>query len=347
MTPSRFASKKYPNLYRLPSSKNWVFRKYSKTKGKEFYHSTGESKSEANAYAIGLAAYHEWLGLKDSGKENPRFDAYVDEMLARKLALPDADFSPNSKRSFRNSIMHLRGAFGHLRLDQVDEDRWEEFYSESLQLKPGQKFFNRRKTLIEVMRKAQRDGFIKRLPEFKNPDPETNAGQYLSDETVEKILAAAAPQTRLLIEIMWRQGARPGEVLQYRWDMIRWNEGKHGAIHIPPQITKTRRDRTIPLNPRVAQLLRAAQSQATSPYVFPSPKAPSLPMASYKTAWNAACRRAGVTADIYDLRRTFISNQAKKGSPIVYVAKYVDSSVTMIERFYAKVNLDVFGGISG
>jgi integrase len=375
MTPSRYASKKYPNLYKLPSSKNWVFRKYSHVKGKEFKFSTGESKSEAKAHEIGHREYLKWLGLKEAGVEQPLFGQYLDEVETRKLALPESDFSTNSKRSFSNSANHLRRAFGHLRIDQVAEDEWEQYYSSELATNPDQKLFNRRKILIEIMRKAQRDGFIKRLPEFKNPDPETDAGQYLKDELVERILVRASDSTELLGYIMWKQGARPGEVLQYRWDMIRWDEGNHGSIHIPAVITKTRRSRTIPLQSEVAEMLRDRQSRATSPWIFPSPKDPQKPMVEFKTGWRAACRReacdrlckaAKAPEDrpgkpgpkrciglcrqvefptIYDLRRTFISNQARKGNPIVYVAKYVDSSVTMIERFYAKVNLDLFGGI--
>jgi integrase len=386
MTPSRYGSKKYPNLYRLPSSKNWVFRKYSKKKGKEFKFSTGESKSEALAHEIGQREYLKWLGLKDSEINRPLFEAFVEEMVARKLALPDADYSKNSKRSFQNSIAHLKQAFGHLHLDQVAEDEWESYYSAGLATDPSQKFFNRRKILIEVMRKAQRDGFIKRLPDYRNPDPETDTGQYLKDEIVERILDQASPTTELLIYILWKQGARPGEVLQYRWDMIRFDEGEHGSIHIPGmlsvpgeketrRITKTKRSRTIPLNSEVAYLLRCRKSTSQSDWVFPSPNDPGKPMVEFKTGWKSACRRMACLQTckgsklaairkgqpgpkrciglcrqvkhptIYDLRRTFISNQARKGSPIVYVAKYVDSSVTMIERFYAKSNLDLFGGL--
>lgn len=378
MTPSRYGSKKYPNLYRLPGSKNWVFRKYSNKKGKEFKFSTGESKSEAKAHEIGHREYLKWLGLKDSGIDRPLFDPFADEMLARKLALPDADYSKNSKRSFQNSITHLKQVFGHLHLDQITEDEWEAYYSAELAKNPNQKFFNRRKILIEVMRKAQRDGFLKRLPVFRNPDPETDAGQHLKDELVERILDQASPTTELLIYILWKQGARPGEVLQYRWDMIDWSEGAHGSIRIPASITKTRRSRTIPLQSEVAALLKErqkVQAHKTSPFLFPSQTDPAKPMVEYKTGWKSACRRMACLETckgakvapsrkgqpgprrciglcrqvkhptIYDLRRTFISNQARKGSPIVYVAKYVDSSVTMIERFYAKSNLDLFGGL--
>jgi integrase len=375
MTPSEFGSKKFRNLYKYPGSRFWVYRRYSQEKGKEFFYSTKEETSEKNAHAIGEAAYHKWLGLKQSDGENLCFDEYIEEILARKLALPDADFSPGSKRSFKNSATHLKRAFGHLYIDQVVERAWEDYYSLDLARKPDQKFFNRRKTLIEIMRKAQRDGLIKRLPVFNNPDPKTDAGQYLKDDYVERVMDQASPDTALLILILWKQGARPSEALQYRWEMIRFEEGKHGAIHIPAEITKTRRARTIPLQADVSDALKERQARAMGPWVFPSPVHEGKGMVEYKTGWVRACRReacqrvclgskeaaayagqpgprrcprlcrAVPLPTIYDLRRTFITNQAKKGSPILYVARYTDTSVTMIERFYAKVNLDVFGGI--
>jgi integrase len=354
MSPSKYASKRFPNLYKFPDSKNWVFRKYSASKGKEFRFSTGESKSEAKANAIGLQAYHEWLGLLESGKETIYFEEYAREQLDKKLALPDTEFSKSSKRSYKNSITHLIKAFGHLRLDQLDENQWEAYYSLEL-TKKKQKFFNRRKILIEITRRALREGIIQRLPEFKNPDPKASAGQYLSDETVLAILEKAQPTTRMLIEILWRQGARPGEVIQYRWDMIRWDEATYGAIHIPAEITKTRRARTIPLQSVVSERLKQwmlhqeklakRKGRALSPWIFPSWRNATLPMTEYKNGWKTACKGAKVKAVPYDLRRTFITNQAKLGRPILYVAKYTDTSIKMVEEIYAKVNLEVFGEI--
>lgn len=256
MSPSKYVSKRFPNLYKFPDSKNWVFRKYSASKGREFRFSTGESKSEAKANAIGLQAYHEWLGLKESEKETVYFSEYASETRDRKLALPDSDFAKASKRSFKHTTNQLIEVFGHLRLEQVDENVWEAYYSTEL-AKKKQKFYHRRKTLIEITRRAFREGLLPRIPEFKNPDPKPSAGQYLPDETVREIMEHCQPTGRMLVEILWRQGARPGEVLQYRWDMIRWDEGPHGAIHIPAEITKTRRARTIPLQSQVSSALKA------------------------------------------------------------------------------------------
>jgi hypothetical protein len=39
---------------------------------------------------------------------------------------------------------------------------------------------------------------------------------------------------------------------------------------------------------------------------------------------------------MYDLRHTWVTNQAKRGISVVFTAKYADTSVMMINNIYAK-----------
>ena len=43
--------------------------------------------------------------------------------------------------------------------------------------------------------------------------------------------------------------------LQWRWDMIKWNEPGHTWLEVPARITKTDRTRSIPLDETVSKLL--------------------------------------------------------------------------------------------
>lgn len=347
MTPrlASFKSKRFPNLYKYPTrSRNWVYRRFSPERDEDFTFSTGEEKNEKVAHDIGEAAYHKWLLLEPKGEGASGGPIYFGDFakanMDRKLARPDSDFSKNSKRTSKNATRHLIEAFGRLQLDRINEDRWEDYVAEVLRVKPV-KFFNRWKELNEIMRRAHRNGLIKRLPDFRNPDPKTDAGRALEDAEVQALLAAASPDTALLVEIIWRQGARPSEILAYEWDMIHWRRGKHGTIAIPGPITKTRREREIPLNSHIAELLRERKKGSSSRFIFPSPdtaKGGEFHIVEYKTGFNAAAQRAGIAdVTIYDLRRTFATNQAEKGRDRHWVAKYMDTSAQMLERIYVKV----------
>jgi integrase len=246
----------------------------------------------------------------------------------------------NTYRSFNNQIKnHILPAFGHLKPSQITPLKWNQYDSEERRKGKRTKLFNTRKALIEILNRAKDEGLIQVVPKLKNHDGESRAGKYMDASVVQRIMNAASPMTRLLIEIVYRMGARPGEVIQYEWSMIHWDEDKHGRIYIPGRITKTGRSRDIPLNSRISEMLKSLEHTTGSPFIFPSPAYPDKPIKSYKTGWNSACRRAGFMGDeyiLYDLRCTWVTNQAKRGINPVFTAKYSDTSIKMIEKIYAK-----------
>lgn len=358
----KFASKHYANLFKYPErSPFWIFRKYSAQKGAEFTHSTGEKSNEAKAYGIGMRAFNEWLG-KTATTE--LLGPFAQSLLNLKLKLPDDKFSPNSKRASSRDFGYIIEHFGHLRLDQMTSSRWEEHYTEALSEK-SQTFFNRRKALIEIMIRARRDGLIDQTPEYENPDSEPEEGEYLEDEWVKLVLTHShADDQSLLYDLLWKQGPRPGEALQYEWSMIKWKEGDHGYIHIPGRITKTRRPRNIPLNAFISQRLKDRQKTSKSCFIFPGRDNPDTHQVEYKTGWNGAKRRAMEDIDkelglkpnyppeqiahlregrkkiaassIYALRGTFITNCLDAGLSSTLIGKYCDTSSVMIDRRYAR-----------
>ncbi len=384
---SKYGSKQYPNLYRYPDSQNWVFKKYSSEKvwakivngkpvemrGREFRCSTGESRNAALAYKIGLEKYNAWLGrsiveeVAESG-QILTFGAFAGEILDKKLARPDVVFSKNSKRRTSADYGYLIKHFGHLRVDQMTPDRWQEHVDSELKLKP-QKFYNRRKALMEIMLKADAQGILPRegmtaheLEErlaFHNPDAAEDHGDYLEPADVRAALREASrektkePEKRAVLTIklltfwMWRMGARPSEILQYRWDMIRFKEGPHGKIYIPAAITKTRRARVINLNSRVSRYLKLRKKSAKSPWIFPA-KDPAEHIVEYRAEWDRIAAGAGLgAATIYWLRGSFITDALSRGYTSIDIGRYCDTSPKMIEKRYAKSRKSVMEDLAG
>ncbi|OFZ55003.1 MAG: hypothetical protein A2428_03260 [Bdellovibrionales bacterium RIFOXYC1_FULL_54_43] len=368
---SKYASKNYPNLYRYPDSPFWVFRKFSHEKKDEFKQSTGEAKNEAKAYRIGLDAYNEWLGHSGAGSKTITIRDLGLQILESKESK-----KANTKRTVRNQIKnHVIPAFGYLQPNQMNSLRWDRYDAQERvrkriskkgkELPPRTKLFNTRKALMEILNRAEELGYIRRVPELKNHDPAPEPPRYLERKQIRMILKNMVPgnvkkvegrelelfervaSTKLLAFIMWKQGARPNEVLQYRFSMINWNEGPHGSIHIPAIITKTGRPRTIPLNSRVSRVLKWVQQRVTSDLIFPSIKDPEKAQAAYDTAWNSACRRAGVEATIYNLRDTYITDALNRGISSSFIAKYVDNSAAMIDKRYAVAEKSIMERLAG
>jgi integrase len=361
--PKPFASKTYPNLFRYPGrSSSWVFRKYSSEKGKEFVRSTGEAKNEARAYRNGLEAFNAWLGRAVIDENVPIFGAYAARILALKLKQSLEDFRLESRAASERDYKYLIKHFGHLRVDQMTEAAWENHLAIELAQK-RQTFSNRRKALVEIMRRAVREGIIRIAPEYKNPDKKARAGEYLDDRWVALVLAEAdSDSQRLFYEILWRQGPRPREALRYRWDMIRWEEGPCGFIHIPAAISKTRRDRAIPLNPIIAKKLRERQGCVgwDSPFIFPARGNRAAPQTEYRKGWEGAKGRVVLRkeaqdlegregferATIYALRGTFVTNALELGLSSTFVGKYIDSSSKMIDQRYAARKLSAMVAVA-
>lgn len=274
------------------------------------------------------------------------FRDFALEYLKSKLINPTLRLS--TKSSFENQVIrHLIPAFGALPIDRIKNGEWINWVLDMQNQKKITRFFNARKTLIEILRAAESDGHIQKLPKLDNPDSIKDVGRVLEPKEVIKILWMSHKPFRFIFYVLWKMGCRPREVLQWEWPMIRWNEPGKTWIDIPPRISKTDRARSIPLNPEVSVLLRKRFDRGNrSQFVFPSKKDLRRPQMTYQSAWSVACRNAKISnAKPYDLRRTFITRCAAEGKPLIYVAKCLDTSTKMIESVYAKAQVDVMENI--
>ena len=140
-------------------------------------------------------------------------------------------------------------------------------------------------------------------------------GDVKSEE--ERLLAAASPHLRALIVAGMETGCRVGELLSLQWHQVRWDLNE---IHLPASKTKTRDQRDVPMTPNVRAVLdmrRQDPSGAEHPqdsYVFGNEIGQRI--GRVKRAWEAACRRAGITGlHFHDLRREAGSRMLEGGVP--------------------------------
>lgn len=272
-------------------------------------------------------------------KESITYGGLARQVLATKLK---SSLRENTKASFRHQQEnHLIPGFGRI---PMDSDRWGEIWLEwvSATRAKGQitRFFGARKAMIEVFVAAKKSGVIQKMPEFENPDSPRDVGRVLEDKEVLTLLWRSHRPFRFMFYVLWKTGIRPREAFKWEWSMIRWNEPGKTWIDIPARITKTDRSRSIPINPDVSEILWIRnRANKGAKFVFPKTGDPTQPQLSYAAAWKTACMRAAITdAMPYDFRRTFITRCAAEGKPQVFVAKCLDTSVKMIEKFYVKMD---------
>ena len=146
---------------------------------------------------------------------------------------------------------------------------------------------------------------------------ETPRHRRLEPGEEERLLAEASPHLWALIIAAVETCCRQGELLSLQWRQVKWERNE---LHFPPDKTKARRERFIPISQRLRALLdmrrHGPDGRAFGPdaYVFGNEIGERV--RAVKTAWKATCRRAGIDdLNFHDLRREAGHDSSKEVCP--------------------------------
>jgi integrase len=108
----------------------------------------------------------------------------------------------------------------------------------------------------------------------------------------------------------------------------------HGEISIRTEISKSRKDRTIPMNKPVADALRGWPKSKSGLVFFNKDTGPHV--RDPKTAFHTACRKAKITgASSHTLRHTALTRMIEAGVDIVTVKEIAGhSSIETTMRYW-------------
>lgn len=373
---SKFKIPGYDHLYWHPGRPGIYYKRWSPEKQRPFVYSTGfDNPKEASK--LGKKEYDDWLGVHVDSKGLRLIRDFGRAVLASKVARKGGKGGPTYESARVQIMNHIIPHFGHLKPIEVTPLRWDLYdaaertriHKRLIKNKAKKvireipytrtKTAHTRKHLLEILRRAKDEGLIPHVPKLKNHDGESAPPRYIPKATILDLIRAAGRGrraghwgrgTKFLIYILWKTGARPGEALQYRWDMLRLETDGTWFLDIPAAITKTNRARSIPLNRRLARLLARLKPRATGPHFFPAPPKPGKaprPVQDYKSGWTTACERLGVDFDAYNLRDTFITDAIKRKESLSDIARYVDNSAAIIDAKYAVALRESLKGVAG
>jgi integrase len=142
-----------------------------------------------------------------------------------------------------------------------------------------------------------------------NHAAETARDRRLAPDEEAALLQAATPHLRSIITAILETGCRPGEILNLRWQDVDLDAG---LLSLRGERTKTSRPRAIPVTARLRAVLTMLQTDsdghARTPAAYVFGDEIGQKVASVKTAWQTACRKAGIEGlHLHDLRREFAS----------------------------------------
>ena len=167
------------------------------------------------------------------------------------------------------------------------------------------------------------DTSVERFRESRGRD------RTLSREEEERLLAKCKEPLRLMILLCLYCGPRMrSEALTLKWENV---DLAHRTLTIIGGYAKNGKPRTVPLNSLVHEALE--RHPRSGEWVFTTRN--GTPYHSVRTAFNNACRKAGLT-DVtpHSLRHTFASRLIENGVDPIKVTKLAGwSSIQMLDRY--------------
>lgn len=163
----------------------------------------------------------------------------------------------------------------------------------------------------------------------RKPDPCNERNRVATEEECARLYAEAAPHFRPILTIAYSLGPRRGELLQLEWSDVDLKRREFTLRH-----TKNGEGRVIPMTPDVyaafTELAKVRQLDTQRVFLYKGKALKNL-----RTAFTAACRRAGVTGlRFHDLRHTAATNLRRAGVDTMTAMKIVGHKSEQMHRRY-------------
>jgi integrase len=160
--------------------------------------------------------------------------------------------------------------------------------------------------------------------------------RYLTEAEEKKLLDAASDEPRQAMMLALDTGLRLNELFDLKWSQVDLEKG----VISTGTVTKSGRNRVVPVPARSAQILRSLKRYPKVPYVLVNPDTETR-FVTMQTALRGARRRAGIAhVTWHDLRRTAGCRWLQRdGRTLAEVSMLLGhSSVLVTEKSYAFLN---------
>lgn len=194
-------------------------------------------------------------------------------------------------------------------------------------------------TLRAALRWGVAQKWITTTPAIEAPAAARPRDRWLTrDEAARLLVACQAPHVRLFVALGLYTAGRSGALLELTWPQVDFDRG---VIDLGAG-TGNKNRAPVPLVDELRPRLLEARSGATCDAVV---EFAGGAVASVKTGFHAACRRAGLAGVTpHTLRHTAATWMAIGGVPIRDIARYLGDSERTTERVYAKHSPDYLRG---
>ena len=296
-------------------------------------------------------------GLREAPAPPRTFDELADYWIEHRA-------SRKRSRKDDESIIrvHLRPAFGGLRLRQLGLSAVDEFIGTKLKLDP-KTLHNVLTLLISMLRLGRDLGWMERVPAIKKPRLrvfDRDFAYLRSMDEIGKFLIAARAETEkvhALYATAIYSGLRAGELAGLQWGDVDFEKRLITVQRSYDGLTKSGEVRYVPIVDALLPILRAWRLMCPLAIVFPNEHGRILGRSArvFQEVLHRVLDRAGLAPVIkkgkkrpyvrfHDLRHTFASHYVMRGGDIFRLQRILGhKSISMTQR-YAHLAPDVFAG---
>ncbi len=150
--------------------------------------------------------------------------------------------------------------------------------------------------------------------------PECKAIEFLTEQEVGALLAALTPAYSPIIYTYLKTGLRRNELVFLEWSDINFEKKQIRVINKQAHPTKSYRERHIPLDDTLAELLRSFPRSANNPYIFRTKRDTKRTNNLIKNLKRAA-KKAGIKKNVtvHMLRHSYASHLVMAGVDLATV----------------------------
>lgn len=249
------------------------------------------------------------------------------------------DYSKANKKSWTRDVTScnaLIGFFGGRKLTHITP--WTVDKYKSKRIKDSSRFnrplaqatINRVLACLKTMLNfAVKENWLSKNPlsGYKLFREKQNKLRVVSPEEFYRVYENASKFLKPILVTAYNSGMRGGEILYLKWENVDFERG-----YIRVEETKNNEARKIPINKKLKEALESVKYEASGDYVFTRE---GKPIGSFKTAFKAAIKRAGVERfTFHNLRHTFASNLVMSGVDLATVQELLGhKSILMTKRY--------------
>jgi len=242
------------------------------------------------------------------------------------------EFAKVNKKSWRRdetSLKNLKAHFKNMLFSKITPRNIEEYKKKRIEEVKGSTI-NRELALLKFMFSLAKkwklvdENPVKEVKFFQEQKIEM---KILNRDEINRLIDTSSDHLKPIIKIALNTGMRKGEILNLRWSDIDFDK-----YFIFIKESKSGKMRKVPMNSIVSSALNSIERK--SEFVFYNPKTNGH-LRDFKTAFKAACRRAGIEdLRFHDLRHSAATFMVQGGIDLVTVKEILGhSSIEMTMRY--------------